>query len=465
MHDPGTRSNGVTAVAGANEKKIAGRVAALAAVIGLIYGYDSGSIGGALVFLKQDYGLSTLWVSIVTTVVVLGSLVGAAICPRVINRYGRKVTMVIVAAGFTVFAGLSAVPLGVEWLTAVRLLLGVTIGLSTVAAPIFISEFAPEQHRGRLGTSYQFFTSAGVVISLVVDWALAESGSWELMLGLAAVPSLFVFFAFLKFPDSPRWYAMQGRYVEAEQTLAKIEPLHLVSEKLDAIKADLAHEEKGTFREMFSRKFLRPTLFVIGFGFFVQITGTNTILYYSPLIFEQVGIVDSGDSILVSAVVQVFAVVGVILSMLLVDRWGRRPLLLIGTIGMIIGHLGMMLIFMQGELNQTTGYLAVGAVALFFVGFYFGIGSLIWVYTGEAFPARLRSVGAAALLLADFAANLIATLAFPNVLDHFGGATGFGAFLVLSIAAWIFMFKLAPETKGRSLEQIRSYWEQGAKWR
>lgn len=443
---------------------IGGRVAVVAAAIGAIYGYDSGSIGGALVFLKKDYALSTLWVSVITSVVVVGSILGAAVGPRLANGLGRKVTMLLVAAGFAVFAALSAVPLGVWWLTVVRLLLGVTIGLSTVVAPVFISEFAADHTRGRLATSYQFFTSAGVVVSLLACWALSGTRSWELMLGLSAVPAVAVFAALLSFPDSPRWYAMKGRTEQALGTLRRIDPDVDPDARLAEIQGDLAVGESGRFREIFTRHYARATLFVIGFGFFVQITGTNTILYYSPMIFEQAGVSDASDSILVSAVVQVFAIVGVVLSILTVDRWGRRGPLLLGTVTMIVGHAVMTYVFLQPAITRGTGYLAVAGIALFYIGFYFGIGSLIWVYTGEAFPARLRSVGAAALLMTDFTANLVATLAFPGVLAKLGGAVGFGAFGVLSVLALVFMHRMAPETKGRSLEEVRGYWDNGGRW-
>ncbi|WP_255954024.1 sugar porter family MFS transporter [Streptomyces odontomachi] len=452
------------ATGGTRDKPLGTMVAVVAAAIGAIYGYDSGSIGGALIFLKSDYHLSTLWVSVITSIVVFGSLVGAAFGPRMANSLGRHRTMLLVAVGFAAFAALSAAPWGVWWLTAVRLMLGVTIGLSTVVAPVFISEFAADHNRGKLGTAYQFFTSAGVVISLLVAWALSDSESWEAILGISAVPALVVAVALLRFPDSPRWYAMRGRHAEALATLRRIDSRADVQAQLNAIRADLEEGEQGRFREIFTRRYARATFFVIAFGFFVQITGTNTILYYSPMIFEKAGFGKASDSILMSALVQLIAVLGVAVSMVMVDRWGRRPPLLIGTVGVIVGHAVMTGVFLSGHLGGATGYLAVAGIGLFYVGFYLGIGSLIWVYTGEAFPARLRSVGAAALLLSDFVANLIATFAFPVVLESVGGAAGFGAFAVLSVVALVFLWKMAPETKGRSLEDIRGYWDNGGRW-
>lgn len=440
------------------------KVAVVASAIGLIYGYDTGSISGALVFLEKDYQLSTLWTSVITSIVVVGSLVGAAVGPRVANELGRRRAMLAVAFGFMAFAGLSAAPFGVWWLTAVRLLLGVTVGMATVVAPVFISEFAAEHNRGRLGTAFQFFTCAGVIVSLLTAWALSASQSWEAVLGLAAAPAGVVFLALLRFPDSPRWYAMRGRRAQALDTLRRLDPDADAAARLAAIEADLELGEHGRFREIFTRRHARATFFVIAFGFAVQITGNNTILYFSPKIFEKAGFGDAADSILASTLVQVIAAAGVVLSMLVVDRWGRRPPLLVGTAAMVVGHVVMTLVFMQPRISTGTGYLATAAIGLFYLGFYFGIGSLIWVYTGEAFPARLRSVGAGALLLSDFVANLIATFAFPNVLASLGGSAAFGAFAVLSAVALVFLYRMAPETKGRSLEEVRGYWENGGRW-
>lgn len=438
-------------------------VAAVAATIGVIYGYDTGGIAGALVYIKAQYHLGTLWLSVVTSIVVVGSLIGAVIGPWMANTFGRKVTMLVIAGGFTAFAALAAVPWGIVWLTGVRLFLGVTVGLSTVVAPIFISEFAQENQRGRLATSYQFFTSAGVVVSLVLDWALAASRAWQVMLGISAIPAAAVLLLIARFPDSPRWYAMKGRYDDALRTLRRIDP-RLAEQRITEIRADLAIGEHGRFREIFTRRYARATLFVIGFGFFVQITGNNTILVYSPEIFQKAGISSGANSILSAAIVQVFAIVGVVLSIAFVDRWGRRPPLLIGTAGAVAGQLLMMVAFWNPDPSRGAGYLAVAAIALFYVSFFFGIGSVIWVYTGEAFPARLRSVGAAALLITDFTANLIATFAFPALLSGLGGTATFGIFMILCVAAWIFMFKMAPETRGRSLEEIRGYWDNGGRW-
>lgn len=439
-------------------------VAIAAATIGLIYGYDSGSIGGALIFLKEDYNLSSLMVSIITTIVVVGSLIGAIFGPAITNGIGRQKTMVIVAIGFAVFAGLCAFPLGALYLTVVRFFLGVTIGLSTVAAPIFISELAPVKIRGALSISYQLSTSIGVFVSLFVDFLFSKSGAWEWMLGISAIPALLIVLILFRFPDTPRWYMMKGRRKDAVKVLKQLEPPEHYRSELAGIENDIVNNEKGLFREAFQKKYAKATLFVVVFGFIVQITGINTILYYSPTIFKSIGISDS-NSILVSALVQIFSIIGIIVSLLTVDRWGRRPILLTGTVGMVIGDLIMVIVSFQGNhLSTAIGYLAFAGIALFNMTFYFSIGSLIWVYTGEIFPARLRSVGASLLLIADFIANIIATFGFPLVFDSFGGQVAFGAFMVLAILAWFFLFWLAPETRGRSLEDIRKYWENGGKW-
>lgn len=439
-------------------------VAFAAALVGLNYGFDSGSIGGALIFLREDFQMSTLTVALVTTIVVIGSLAGAMIGPMLTNGLGRKKVMIIVGIGFTIFSALSAIEVNPAYLITVRFFLGMTIGLSTIAAPVFISEFAPVKIRGALGMSYQLATSIGVILSLIVGYLFASIGGWQWILGISAIPSAIIVVVLWNFPDTPRWYMMKGRKEEALAALKKIEHPDNVEEEFKKIEADMAGNEKGYFREAFQRKYARPTLFVIVFGFIVQITGINTILYYSPIIFQSVGIESDGTSILLSALVNVFSVIGIILSILTVDRWGRRPILLLGTGGMILGNLSMIAVSMQNTLTPLLGYLAIAGIALFNMSFFFGIGSLIWVYLGEMFPARLRSVGAALLLMSDFIANIIATFAFPFVLDIWGGAIAFGIFLLLAIASWIFLYFMAPETKGRSLEDIRTYWANGGKW-
>jgi SP family galactose:H+ symporter-like MFS transporter len=399
-----------------------------AAIIGVINGYDLGSIASAILFLEPDLGLSTFMVSVVTATVVLGQLFGAFSAGLITNRLGRKRTMVGIALGYVIFAALQGLAPNEWFLIVARFLLGFTIGVSIVTAPAYIAESSPRSVRGSMIVTFQIATVAGIAVSYFVGAALAGLESWRLILSLSAIPALIVLFFVLRLPDTPRWYLMNGQRAEALNLIRRVQGDVDPEEEVQRIEEDLAYEEKGSFTEIFQGRFRLAGIFVVMLGFLVQITGINAIVYYSPTIITQVGVTDPFRAIAVNGLIQLAGVVAVVVSFLVVDRWGRRPTL------------------------------------LFVVGFNFGYGSLVWVYASESFPVRLRTQGGSAMLTSDLFANFLVGVVFLNALGALGGSLTFGIFCGLAIISFLFIYALAPETKGRQLEAIRQYWYNGAKW-
>ncbi|MCF7548980.1 sugar porter family MFS transporter [Pseudonocardia sp. WMMC193] len=433
-------------------------VAASAATVGVIYGYDQSNIAGALLFMTDEFGLTTRQQELVTTAVVIGQILGALGGGALANRVGRKPAMLAVAATFGVFSLFSALAVNVPTLLASRVLLGLTIGVSIVVAPVFVAESSPARIRGALLVLYQVATVVGIIAGYLVAWALAGTGSWRWMLGLAAVPALLVTLLIARLPDTARWYSLRGRHEEARAVLQRLDP----GADADAALAEMTASptRRGAWREMLRRPYLRATLFVVGLGFFIQITGINAIVYYSPRIFEAMGF--RGDAALLGlpALVQVFGLVAVVGSLLTVDRFGRRPVLLGGIGIMVVANALLIAVFATGG-GTLFGFIGL---VLFTVGFTFGFGSLVWVYAGEAFPARLRSLGASAMLTADLVANAVVAAVFLTLLNGVGGVGTFVVFGVLALLAMVFVHRFAPETKGRELEDIRRYWENDGRW-
>jgi sugar porter (SP) family MFS transporter len=440
------------------------RIAVAAATIGVIYGYDLGNISGALLFITKDFDLSTKQTEWVATIVVAGSIAGALAASRLANAIGRKPTMMLVALTYAAFAILSGVAPDLVWLDVARFFLGVTIGLSIVTAPIFVAESAPAAVRGGLIVMYQVATVTGIVIAYFVDYALAGSGAWRIMLALSAVPSLLVLVVLARLPDTPRWYLMRGRRDKARETLRVTDPDADVEREIDEIEEDLRRERGGSIAEMLRAPYRRATLFVLGLGFLIQITGINAVVFYSPLIFKEMGFSGNAALLLLPAIVQVGSLAATIVSLSIVDRLGRRPTLLTGIAAMTASTVVLALVFAAGGLTGTTGWLGFIGIFVFTAGFNFGFGSLVWVYASESFPARLRTTGASAMLTADLVANLIIGLYFLSALDALGGTATFAMFAALAAISFVFVWMLAPETKGRPLEAIRAYWENGGRW-
>ncbi len=440
-------------------------VGGAAASIGVIYGYDLSNIAGALLFITDEFGLTTRQQELLTTAVVIGEILGAIGGGMLANRIGRQKSMVLVAATYGMFALLGAFSTALPMLVAARFALGITIGISVVVVPVFVAESAPTRIRGALLVAYQVTTVIGIIVGYLAAYLLAGTHSWRWMLGLAAVPAVLTTILVLRLPDTARWYVMKGRTEQARRVLRRVEPEADADAALAEIEDSLRAETGGALREMLRRPYLRATVFVVGLGFFIQITGINAIVYYSPRLFEAMGFRGHFALLVLPALVQVAALIAVLAALVLVDRLGRRPILLSGIGMMIAANVLLIAVFLTssdfGGVLTVLGFLGV---LLFTVGFTFGFGALVWVYAGESFPARLRSMGSSAMLTSDLVANAIVAAVFLTLLESLGGAGTFAVFGALAVAGFAFVYRLAPETKGRQLEEIRHYWDNGARW-
>lgn len=447
-------------------------VALSAATLGVIYGYDGSNVAGAQLYFQEYFGLrgDDAAVETIVAATVYGELIGVLAGGFVINRYGRKPTIVAVAIGYVAFCLASALSVSPAMLGISRLLLGIAIGISLVAVPIFIAESMPARIRGATLVAYQVAAVVGIIFGYLAALALsavAPSLNWRLMLGLAAIPALLLVPALLRLPETPRYLVLQGRLDDARVSLERIDPDVDIDAALARLESAARSTGVGRLREMVHRPYLRATVFVVGLGFFIQITGINATITYGPRIFQAMGVTTNTQSILMSTLVQCIALVAVLASMSVVDRWGRRPILLTGITIMIASQLAMVVAFATQEGGTfTTVQIVLGFVGLagINIGFVFGFGALVWVYSSESFPAHLRGYGSSAMLGSDLLANIIIAQFFLTVLNAIGGAWSFSLFAILAVLAWIFVWRLAPETKGRELEEIQGYWENGGHW-
>lgn len=447
-------------------------VALSAATLGVIYGYDGSNVAGAQLYFQDYFGLqgNDEAVETIVTATVYGEFIGALSGGFIISRFGRKPTIVAVAFSYVAFCLASALAVSPTMLGVSRFLLGLAIGVSLVAVPIFVAESVPARIRGATLVAYQVAAVVGIILGYL--GALALSGlsdaiNWRIMLGLAAVPAVLLIPALLRLPETPRYLVLKGRFDEARASLARSDPDADIDAELATMQAAISGERGGRIKEMLRKPYLRATVFVVGLGFFIQITGINATVAYGPRIFQAMGVTTNTQSILMATLVQCIALVAVLASMSVVDRWGRRPILLTGITIMVVSQLAMVVTFatQEGDTFSTAqvvlGFLGLAGIN---IGFVFGFGALVWVYSSESFPARLRGYGSSAMLGSDLLANIIIVQFFLTVLNTIGGAWSFGIFAILAVLAWIFVWRLAPETKGRELEEIQGYWENGGRW-
>ena len=395
--------------------------------------------------------------------VVIGQIVGALGAGVLANAIGRKKSVLLILVAYAVFALLGALSVSFPMLLTARFLLGLTIGVTVVVIPVYVAETAPAAVRGSLLTAYQLAIVSALIIGYLTGYLLAGTHSWRWMLGLAAVPATLLLPLVIRLPETARWYLLKGRVDDARVALLRVEPTANVEQELAEIGRPLG-EGSGGFSEMLRPPYLRATIFVIILGFLIQITGINAIIYYSPRIFEAMGFTGNFALLALPALVQVAGLAAVCTSLLLVDRVGRRPILLSGIAMMIVADIVMMAVFTQGHLGGAGLVFGFGGVLLFIIGYTLGFGSLGWVYASESFPTRLRSIGSSTMLTSNLVGNAIVAAVFLTMLHSLGGAGTFAVFAVLALAALGFVYRYAPETKGRQLEDIRHFWENGGRW-
>jgi sugar porter (SP) family MFS transporter len=439
------------------------RVGLTAASVGVIYGYDLSIIAAAQLFVTEDFGLTTRQQELLTTMAVIGQIAGALGAGVLANAIGRKKSMVLITVGYALFALLGALAVSLPMLLAARFLLGLTIGVAVVVVPVYVAESSPAAVRGSLLTAYQLAIVSALIIGYLTGYLLAGTHSWRWMLGLAAVPAILLLPLLIRIPDTARWYLLKGRVDDGRRALLRIEPDAQVDEELAEIGRALS-EGKGGLSEMLRRPYLRATVFVVTLGFLIQITGINAIIYYSPRIFEAMGFTGNFALLGLPALVQVAGLAAVCTALLLVDRLGRRPILLCGIAMMIVADVVLLAVFAQNHLGGAGLVFGFGGVLLFIIGYTLGFGSLGWVYASESFPSRLRSIGSSAMLTSNLVANAIIAAVFLTMLHSLGGAGTFVVFAVLAVVAFGFVYRFAPETKGRQLEEISHFWENGGRW-
>lgn len=432
-------------------------IAAISALAGLLFGYDTGVISGAILFVQEDFHLSTFQEEIVVSAVLLGAMIGAVIGGRLTDRFGRRNILIQVAILFTIGAICTSFAPTTAWLALGRVVVGIAIGIASFTAPLYISEISPPAVRGRLVTLNQLMITIGIVCSYLADYGLAASRGWRWMFGLAAIPALILLIGLIFVPESPRWFMSRGLRERAREVLLRIHAPAVAEAELSDIEASLSQQEGG-WSELLSHS-LRPALIIgIGLAVFQQFTGINTVIYYAPTIFQFAGLRSHSVAILATAGVGIINVLMTIVSLWLLDRLGRRPLLLYGVAGMIIslGILGFG--FLSPNLTHSLAWLSVICVMFYVACFAIGLGPVFWLMISEIYPLKLRGRAMGIATVANWGSNLLVALTFLSLLHSFGPAWTFWLYALVGIVAWIFVVRLVPETKGKTLEQIEAQW-------
>jgi SP family galactose:H+ symporter-like MFS transporter len=435
-------------------------IVSVAALGGLLFGYDTGVISGAILFIKKSFSLSPQLQEIVVSAVLVGAVIGAVTGGRLADRFGRRRLIILSAVIFSIGAVATALTPLISLLIAGRIVVGIAIGIASFIAPMYISELAPARVRGSLVSVNQLAITVGIVVSYLVDYAFSGLGAWRMMLGLAAVPSIILALAMWRLPSSPRWLVARGSMDKARSVLGRIRRSSEIDAEVKEIKRSL-EKQKGS-GVLLSHPMLRMALFVgIGLAVFQQLTGINTVIYYAPTIFEFAGFKTAGFSILATVGVGLVNVAFTLLAIRLIDRVGRRPLLLGGVAGQIVGLVILGLAFQLHQLARFIGYIAVASLAIYVASFAIGLGPVFWLMISEIYPLKVRGAAMSLATVVNWGVNLAVAVTFLTLVGAVGRPGTFWIYAGIGIAAWLFFYFLVPETRGKSLEEIEDHWHAG----
>ncbi len=438
-------------------KKVIGITAGIAALAGLLFGYDTGVISGAILYIKDQFRLSSGAVESVVSAVLLGAVFGAAFSGSLADRFGRKKVLMVTAILFTIGAIGASLSINIPIMIAFRVIIGVAIGVASYTAPLYISEISPPESRGALVSLNQLMITCGIVVAYLVDLALTiGDNGWRWMFGLGALPAIVLMAGMMSLSESPRWLVGQNRIEDARKALGRIMDKHRIEGEIKEIQKSLTIKT-GSWKNVLE-PWVRPALVIgIVLAFFQQATGINTIIYYAPTIFEFAGFGSHKVSILATVGVGTVNVLMTVVAIWFIDRLGRKPLLYIGLIGMTLS-LGLLgLAFYLPGMMSALKMLTVLCVLFYIASFAISLGPIFWLIISEIYPLRVRGRAMSLATLSNWLFNMLVASTFLTLTEKLGKAGAFWFYAVVCVAGLVFCYLYVPETKGRTLENIEDF--------
>ena len=451
-----------------------GVVCLVASLGGLLFGFDTAVISGTFGFVEKQFGLTKFETGWFGSSALVGCIVGAAVAGWLSDRFGRKLMLLVSSALFFISALYSAIPASFEILIWARIIGGVGVGMASVVAPLFISEFSPPHLRGRLVATYQLSIVIGILAAYFSNWWLlrfahthpeAFGGSgvlhwtlvaevWRGMFGAEMIPCGLFSLLLLLTPESPRWLARHGQSDRAFELLARVGGVEVARREMTEIQDESA-VPAGSIRELLQPGLSRALIVAVGLSVFGQMTGVNIVVYYGPTILEEAGF-KLGSALQFQVGFGLINLLFTLLALWKIDRWGRRPLLIWGMAAVVAAQATAAALF---SWPAAAGLWIVVVLGVYMASVALSICAVIWVLTPEMFPTRIRGRGMSAAIFTNWGTNTVSAFLFPWYVDRFGMHTGFSTFAVIGLVGTLFFWRFVPETKGRSLEEIERSWE------
>jgi MFS transporter, SP family, xylose:H+ symportor len=425
-------------------------ISLVSAMGGYLFGFDFAVITGGLPFLRDQFGLDAYWEGFTTGSLALGCMFGCLVAGGLADKYGRKPGLMVAAITFALSSLAMSMAPNLTFFVAARFFAGIGVGMASMLSPMYIAEISPAGMRGRMVAINQLTIVLGQVITHFENFQLREIGpdAWRWMFGLGVVPSLLFFGGVFFLPESPRWLLGKGRENEARRTLGRIGNQDFVNNTVEAIRKTFHGETKTNFRQIFEKAIFPAVLVGIGLAVFQQFCGINVVFNYTTNIFKSIG-ASTSEQLLQAVYISIANLIFTLFAMTLVDRWGRRPLMLIGA-----GGLAVLYVIIGFILYGGTGH-GLSVFILMAIGIYaMSLAPLTWVLISEIFPNRVRGVATAIAVLSLWAAYFILVFSFPIIEKNFGDASAFWGYAVICVIGFFFILMKVKETKGKTLEEI-----------
>ncbi|HEV7677975.1 MAG TPA: MFS transporter [Candidatus Dormibacteraeota bacterium] len=397
--------------------------AVVSALGGFLFGYDTGVISGALLYITRDFALSSFAQESVVSALLVGAAIGAVVAGRLTDVLGRRRLIIVTSGVFVVGVVLAAIAPGTLFLVGARFVIGLAVGAASFSVPLYISEIAPPEKRGMMVSLNQLMITIGIVVSYLVDLAFSPIGAWRPVFLLAVIPATLLGLGMAYLPDSPRWGAAQ--------------------------RAD----RSARLRDLLAPRVRRLLIVGMGLAVFQQITGINTVIYYAPTFLKSIGF-NPSNAIIGSVIIGVVNVVMTVVAIAVIDRVGRRPLLIGGITGMVLSLGGLAVVTHFLNLTGVTGYVAVALLMIYVGSFAIGLGPVFWLLIAEIYPQRLRARAAATATVANWGSNFVVSITYLTLIGIVGQSWTFGLYGLLGLGALLFTLRLVPETRGRTLEDL-----------
>lgn len=438
-------------------------IAVVASLGGLLSGFDTGVVSGALLFINETWTISPFEQGWIVSAAIVGAVIGAAMNGSLSDIYGRKKIIVATGVIFALGSLMCAYATTPYWLIAARVVIGLAVGMVNFVVPLYLSEIAPQKIRGMLVSLFQLAITAGILFSYLINRVFANAEyNWRWMLGAGLVPAVILLVGITFLGDTPRWLISKKRDDEARKIFLKINPEDDAEAHIKEVRATIQGNNPSKKQKVFQKWMLMPVFVGVGMMFMQICTGINTIIFYTTTIFKIAGFADNISAIYATIGIGAVNFMMTFVAIFFTDRWGRKPLLYIGLWGVLIALLALGGAFhFAAELGDNLKWIAVASVVLYITAFAMSLGPIGWIMVSEILPLKIRGFAMSLCTVANFGFNFIVVLSFLPLLHSIGEAYTFWIFAGIAVLSLLFTYFLIPETKGISLEKIEKNWREG----